>query len=1667
MKKMVRAVLFAMMAVFSTAVFAEDEDPCAMPANLTEIEGVYQIGTCGDLYKFAEMVNGGETGINGKLTADIVVNEGVLTSDGTLSGTNFRQWTPIGTSSTPYKGTFDGNAHVISGLYFSDEIVDYVGLFGYIGDDAKVQNVGVVDSYIRGETTVGGVVGYNEGTVSNVYNTGAVSGEDDVGGVVGQNLFGSVSNVYNTGAVNGQIGVGGVVGDNGGTVSNVYNTGAVSGRGEVGGVVGNNGGTISNVYNTGAVSGDKHIGGVVGKNGRTVSNVYNTGAVSGMYGVGGVVGFLSIGTVKNAYCNTDFYAGSALGENKSGSIENVDGKTTAELASTTLPAGFSGEIWNAGSGEPVVRNGKLLLELPGLKDVGTQPEIEYTGFQPNAGGFYEISNAQELKWFAQLVNSGATSINGRLTADICLNACGEGESVLKADGTLNGDGFNFTQWTPIGTKEKPYKGTFDGNGKRISGLYFNDENVRYVGLFGYIGNGANVQNVGVVDSYIRGWTFVGGVVGYNDGDLSNVYNTGAVSGQGEVGGVVGWNSFDGTVRNVYNTGAVSGGSFVGGVVGRNWSFVGEVYNTGAVSGNKSVGGVVGYNKDFVENAYYNTDFYTGNAIGENANEANVSHVEGKTTAELIAIDLGPEWVAGNLAYDKKTGKLTASFPYLEIFADFQYKITALEFKVVDNVIQIANADDLKNFARLVSEFGVTDVDAELTADICVNACGEGESVLKADGSLNGDGFNFKPWTPILAYDGTFDGNGYTISGLYFNDKNAFYVGLFGYIGNGAYVQNVGVVDSYVFGRNIVGGVVGYNLGGAVSNVYNTGAVSGTDRVGGVVGLNEGGTISNVYNTGAVSGTDGVGGVVGFNARGGTISNAYNTGAVSGEDDVGGVVGHNEEASVENVYNTGAVSGEDDVGGVVGNNGGGVVGLNEGISISNAYNTGAVSGGSVVGGVVGNNRGGVVELNEGASVENVYNTGAVSGGSVVGGVVGLNDGSTISNAYNTGVVSGGSVVGGVVGNNRGTVGNAYNTGAVSGEDDVGGVAGINDNTVRNGYYNTDMLCEHCRHPIEGTNGKTTAELAALDVARAFENSDGVWVAGYDSISNGWRKYAFPSLKGVGTAPTFIELDPNATEVEISNVEELLKFAELVNAGNATLNAKLTADIVVNENVLNDDGTLNEADTSKFIKWTPIGTDVNPYIGTFDGQGHTVSGLYFNNDEMSNVGFFGAVGSDGETKGVVKNVGVVDSYFEGNFFVGGVVGLVMENASVNAVFNTGAVSGQVNVGGVVGVNGGGFVTNVYNTGSVSGEIEDVGGVIGLNVGEARNVYSVGPVSGKFAVGGVVGLNEGGNVANAYYNSEVFEGDSIGGGNGTSENVEGKNSAELVAGTSLELDTAVWVLGGVGVGTTNDSLYYPYLKVFGPHKYELSDVKKYAITVVVNDKAMGTVTGAGEYEYGTKVEIKAVANEGYKFTDWEDDVKTAARTITVTKAETYTANFEAIPSSSSEVESSSSAVESSSSEAKSSSSEAKSSSSDAKSSSSEAKSSSSSAKSSSSSSEAKSSSSEAKSSSSEAKSSSSEAESSSSEAKSSSSDAKSSSSQKESIIAQAQLPQFSVTASGKMVSIAGARPNSIVNVFDMQGNRVKTVVATAANFTFALPSAGVYIVKNGYTAKRVNVR
>ena len=146
----------------------------------TDGDGAYEIGNADQLYAFAAAVNADNEAINGELTANIVVNENVLKADGTLNGdgSNFRVWTPIGEYKSKegvgyvsYEGTFDGNDHTVSGLYFNDDTEYYVGLFGYLGGKSKVQNVGVCDSYLRGRVYVGGVAGYvYTGTIINCHN---------------------------------------------------------------------------------------------------------------------------------------------------------------------------------------------------------------------------------------------------------------------------------------------------------------------------------------------------------------------------------------------------------------------------------------------------------------------------------------------------------------------------------------------------------------------------------------------------------------------------------------------------------------------------------------------------------------------------------------------------------------------------------------------------------------------------------------------------------------------------------------------------------------------------------------------------------------------------------------------------------------------------------------------------------------------------------------------------------------------------------------------------------------------------------------------------------------------------------------------------------------------------------------------------------------------------------------------------------------------------------------------------------------------------------------------------------------------------------------------------------------------------------------------------------
>ena len=154
-----------------------------------------------------------------------------------------------------YSGIFDGQNHTISGLYLNQMgMAGCVGLFGHVGSGGKVSNVRVLDSYFSVNGGVGGVCGYNDGTITNCYNAGMINklteeNSQDYGGVCGGNS-GTIIDCYNTGNVSGVSLTGGVCGENSGTIINCYNTGSVSGTSNyrVGDVCGYNYSTVTNCY---------------------------------------------------------------------------------------------------------------------------------------------------------------------------------------------------------------------------------------------------------------------------------------------------------------------------------------------------------------------------------------------------------------------------------------------------------------------------------------------------------------------------------------------------------------------------------------------------------------------------------------------------------------------------------------------------------------------------------------------------------------------------------------------------------------------------------------------------------------------------------------------------------------------------------------------------------------------------------------------------------------------------------------------------------------------------------------------------------------------------------------------------------------------------------------------------------------------------------------------------------------------------------------------------------------------------------------------------------------------------------------------------------------------------------------------------------------------------
>ena len=492
-------------------------------------EDPYQIANGAQLARFAAIVNGTDgmarnTAACGKLTADILLNdtEGWENWDESTKGLN--TWTPIGNSWENFTGTLDGDGHSVSGIYINST-AEYQGLVGVLGSGGTLQNLGVKASYIKGGYHVGGVCGSSWGTVSNCYNTGSVTGSYAVGGVCGTN-DGTVTNCYNTGNVAGSEMVGGVCGWNEfDTVTNCYNTGNVTGNNQVGGVCGYNDATVTNCYNSGSVTGSGYVGGLCGNSWGTVTNCY--------YLAGKANSGIGSGSGEATAKTADVFQSGAVAYLLQGEqVEQIWGQNISFAPKDTYPVL---------GGLKVVQNGD-----------GYANELNQ-----NSDGFYLISNADELRLFASMINNGNPGINGRLTADIVLNNTTGWENWSESNAPAN-------SWTPIGDY---FTGTFDGQGHTISGLYYvnnSDYPSYYVGLFGSLDGGGTVENVGVTKSYIQSSDhagYTGGIVGLmNGGTIRNCYCTGIVRCQGYGGGgIVGMNyGYDNsTIENCYFAGRIS------------------------------------------------------------------------------------------------------------------------------------------------------------------------------------------------------------------------------------------------------------------------------------------------------------------------------------------------------------------------------------------------------------------------------------------------------------------------------------------------------------------------------------------------------------------------------------------------------------------------------------------------------------------------------------------------------------------------------------------------------------------------------------------------------------------------------------------------------------------------------------------------------------------------------------------------------------------------------------------------------------------------------------------------------------------------------------------------------------------------------------------------------
>jgi len=771
-------------------------------------------GTSGTPYLIQDVYGLQGIGTSATLTAADYQLAGNINASGTSSWNSGLGFAPIGFDGLgdaitySFNGIFNGANYTISNLYINRPSTINNGLFGFTSGSPLIENLGVINANITAGGRDGILVGGFGGTaaiINNVYTTGTLNSPNNAGGLIGIGAGGyQIVNSYSSAAVIGNSTVlGGLAGDlrvssiSGGiAVIDSYSNGSVNGGStatNVGGFAGSIEGTVVNSYSSDTVtvsSTGNSIGGFVGLlSGGTLTNVLSTGFVNAPNGIngfeGGLVGSKSSSTITNSYWDT-----------------------------TT-------------SGQPASQGGTGLTDSQMMQ----QSSFAFTNFfvvgTDNAATILASPTTTSHVWYMagypHLITENSSTISTLTQLQmININLAGTYTLANNITATSTSAWNNNTGFTPIGTTANPFTGSFNGQTYDINGLTITPSSATSnIGLFGVTSSAATVQNVGLSNTSITdtGGSSVGGLVGMNQGTLTNSYvsgiiNTGSTSGSG-TGGLVGQNTSTGIINNSYSNSTVTGFNNVGGLVGSNAGSITYAYSQGTVTGGSLAGGLVGNNTGTINTTYSATAMTGSGTLGGLVGSGSSSNVTNSFW------DMGVSGISSSTTGG--TGESTAQMETQSTYTGFTFDtLTTTPVSTAGHWVIVAGNTFGYPHLAMENTLGISTIEQLQLMIRNVNTSYSLATTINAavtSGWNSGAGF-IPIGTSSTPYSATFNGQGFTISNLFINTgSSATNTGLFGYT-SGATIENIGLTSANITGGTDVGGMIGQSTNNSLlTNSY--------------------------------------------------------------------------------------------------------------------------------------------------------------------------------------------------------------------------------------------------------------------------------------------------------------------------------------------------------------------------------------------------------------------------------------------------------------------------------------------------------------------------------------------------------------------------------------------------------------------------------------------------------------------------------------------------------------------------------------------------------------------------------------------------------------------------------------------------------------------------------